>query len=1129
MKFKYRFILLLSLIFLTHNVFSLDHLNLVSVEKLQEKIKAVNDANNLDEASKNKLLDSYAKTSDYLELIKTSDKNRKVYNSSRINSPKKIKLLEEKFKKLDKDSDAEKVQSDDVILKTIKKISLSELEQQLASDSIKLTSVASKNSDLSLSHTNESQSLAEIRKNIITANTILEKKLEEKQLIPENSSAEQKQARQWRIDAQISSLRSQIKMWDEQLLSLPIRLQLLKIEKKISDQELNMIQSRFDLLQRKVDLKRDIELEKTQAAIRKEQIKAEGKHLLIQSLAQSNTLLSEQLSSKSKALSEYEFRDDETYKAIKKLSHQQANTKKKLEIAGLNQILGQMLFEQKKSLPDRKQFKNNIKQRQKLIAQSGLENLQHQDELEKVKHKKEYINHLLSAISPEVQAEIYDDVMELINTRQKLLEKAITIDEKYFKAIGEVDFAEIQYFKAVNTYSDLLDEHLFWLRSAPVLNLQILRNIPQQVTFFLAPSKWLDFVNEFITMVSTSFYILPGLLFFGFILFKKNHLNKLLINIGLKTRRISKDSLLHTFKAIFYTLLLAAPIPILLFIVGWQLSMLSDVSDFTFSIALGMQYISLPLFWLQTFHYMCLPGGLADIHFKWSATLISGLRYELRRLMITFLPIIFIAKILIYEVESTVSGGLVRIALILILITFTIFFYRLVKPKTGILHSIAGKNPDSYFVQYQTLWFITGLIIIFVLFGLIFGGYVYTAAQLIISLLYTAWLIFVIVILQQISVRWLLLTQRRYALNIAYEKRIEIAKKKSMDDNQQHDMPEHAMDIDEPEIDIVSLSEESIKLLNMVLFILGIVGLSAIWSGVLPALGFFEQFVLWHHTGLIDGVETIVPVTLWDLILALLIMVLTIVSAKRLPAIIEILLLQSASVSSGSRYTITTLVNYIIIGFGFFTIFKMLGAEWDKLQWLFAALSVGIGFGLQEIVANFISGIIILFERPIRVGDYVSVGDNEGVVSKIQIRATTILTRDRKELLVPNKEFITGQLLNWSLSDPTTRLILPVGVAYGSDIPLARKLLLEAAEENEQVLKEPNPQVLFFNFGDNSLDLQLRCFIDDVNARLKISSQINEAINMKFNAAHINIPFPQRDVHLDIKQPMDIVLNKKDT
>jgi len=156
----------------------------------------------------------------------------------------------------------------------------------------------------------------------------------------------------------------------------------------------------------------------------------------------------------------------------------------------------------------------------------------------------------------------------------------------------------------------------------------------------------------------------------------------------------------------------------------------------------------------------------------------------------------------------------------------------------------------------------------------------------------------------------------------------------------------------------------------------------------------------------------------------------------------------------------------------------------------------------------------------------VSVGDNEGVVSKIRIRATTILTKDRKELLVPNKEFITGQLLNWSLSDPVTRLILPIGIAYGSDIPLAREIILQAAQENEQVLKDPNPKVLFVSFGDNTLDLQLRCFIDDVDHRLKTISEINETINNKFSAAGINIAFPQRDVHLDIKQPIDIVLKK---
>lgn len=1127
MKFKYSVILLLSLFCLTNNVFSVDRLNLVSEKRLQEKIKTAEDAKNLDEKSKSRLIENYTKTLDYLELINTSDKKYDFYTSARINAPKQIKLLEKKLNELEKKPVSEKKQSDEEILNSIKKIPLSELEQKAESTSIILASITVKNSDLNQSLTKESQNLPEIRKKLITANTTLEKRIEDKQLIPEDSSADQKQASKWHIDAHVASLRSQIKMWDQQLQSQPVRLQLLKLEKEISDRELSSAQIQFDLLQKKIDLKRGIEIKKTQEIIRAEQIKAEGKHQLIQTLAESNTLLSDQITSKTKELIFLESRDDEVYKMSKAISLEQANTKKKLDIAGLNQILGQVLYEQKKALPNPKRYAKNIKKRQDLIAESGLNRIQYQEEFAKIKHKKDYISNLLINITPEIQETIYADLMALVNTRHTLLEKAINIDEKYLKAIVEIDFAERQFLKVVNTYSDFLDEHLFWLRSAPTFNLQNLKNIPEQTVFFLAPSKWISFVNDFIKMLSTSFYILPGLLFISFFMFKKNRVIKLLINTGLKTKRISSDSLLHTFKAFFYTLLLATPIPILLYIISWQLSSLADAFEFTYSMALGMGFIVLPLFWLQTFRYMCLPGGIAEVHFKWSNTIINGLRSEMLRLMITFLPVLFITALLISKGDASVNSGLGRVSLIMTLITFLIFFYRLLKPKTGLLHSIVDQNPNSFFAHYQTLLFVFGSLSIISLIGLTFAGYVYTAGHMTASLIFTLWLIFAMVILQQISVRWLLLTQRRYALNLAYEKRKALLKKKSMDEHQEHESPEHTIDFDEPEIDMVSLSEESSQLLNIVLFILGVAGLSAIWSNVLPALGFFDKFILWYYTGVVEGTEQILPITLWDLSLAVFIIVLTIMSAKRLPAIIEILLLQSSSISSGSRYTITTLVNYMIIGIGFFTVFNMLGAEWAKFQWLFAALSVGIGFGLQEIVANFISGIIILFERPIRVGDYVSVGENEGVVSKIQIRATTIMTRDRKELLVPNKEFITGQLLNWSLSDPTSRLIIPVGVAYGSDIPLARKLLLEAAEENESVLIEPNPQVLFYNFGDNTLDLQLRCFIGNVDYLLKTTSEINEAINKKFNAADINIAFPQRDVHLDIKQPLDIVINNK--
>jgi potassium efflux system protein len=185
---------------------------------------------------------------------------------------------------------------------------------------------------------------------------------------------------------------------------------------------------------------------------------------------------------------------------------------------------------------------------------------------------------------------------------------------------------------------------------------------------------------------------------------------------------------------------------------------------------------------------------------------------------------------------------------------------------------------------------------------------------------------------------------------------------------------------------------------------------------------------------------------------------------------------------------------------------------------------VGIGFGLQEIVANFISGIIVLFERPIRIGDVITIGDTDGTVTKIRSRATTIRNWDGKELLVPNKEFITGRLLNWSLSDQVTRVILSVGIAYGSDVRLAMRLLEEAARENENVLDDPAPSVIFETFGDNALGLLLRCFVDSTDLRFPTVSALNQAINDKFNAAGIVIAFPQRDLHLDTSRPLQVEL-----
>ncbi|OPZ14721.1 MAG: Mechanosensitive channel MscK precursor [candidate division BRC1 bacterium ADurb.BinA364] len=173
---------------------------------------------------------------------------------------------------------------------------------------------------------------------------------------------------------------------------------------------------------------------------------------------------------------------------------------------------------------------------------------------------------------------------------------------------------------------------------------------------------------------------------------------------------------------------------------------------------------------------------------------------------------------------------------------------------------------------------------------------------------------------------------------------------------------------------------------------------------------------------------------------------------------------------------------------------------------------------MQEFFANFVSGAIILFERPVRVGDIVTVGDISGRVTRINLRATTILDWDRKELIVPNKEFITGRVVNWTLTDQTARIVLPIGVAYGSNIARALELLLQCARSHPLVLQDPEPSAFFVEFGSSSLNLKLFCFLPNRDNYMKVVTELHLAIEKAFQEAGIAISYPQLDVHLDMKR-----------
>ena len=219
-------------------------------------------------------------------------------------------------------------------------------------------------------------------------------------------------------------------------------------------------------------------------------------------------------------------------------------------------------------------------------------------------------------------------------------------------------------------------------------------------------------------------------------------------------------------------------------------------------------------------------------------------------------------------------------------------------------------------------------------------------------------------------------------------------------------------------------------------------------------------------------------------------------------------------VERGIRLSVGRLVHYALILVGFLLALSTLGFEITKLTIILSALGVGIGFGLQGVVNNFVSGLILLFERPVRVGDMVEIGGRYATVKRIGLRSTIVTTFDEADLIIPNANMVNNEVTNWTLGNRRARVIIPVGVAYGSDVPLVIETLKACGRDNSYVAKKPEPQALFLCFGANSLDFELRVWVLNIDQRLMAKSQIHQEIDRRFREVKIEIAFPQRDLHL---------------
>lgn len=652
---------------------------------------------------------------------------------------------------------------------------------------------------------------------------------------------------------------------------------------------------------------------------------------------------------------------------------------------------------------------------------------------------------------------------------------------------------------------------------------------------------------------------------------------RLLRSAGLVSK-FRTDAFMHSARAVFDTLLLTLPLPALVWWLGWMLQSPVDQNTLAASTGSGFQISALVMLSLRLLQETVRRDGLGEAHFKWQKIMTRGLRVHLLWFIPTVVSMLFVSITLDVYGDETANSIIGRGAFTVAVIAFALFGYRETRLAARLAEaSQAAGMASNWLTKLRPSWAPLVVNIPLVLAVLAWSGFYYSALQLGTGLFKTLVLVLVLIVLHALLMRWLFIARRRLAVEDARRRRDQAINETKIAGQNSPPTDSTPPPVDEDKVNLPGISQQSQQLFRMATGIIVLLGLITIWGNVLPALRMLDRVQIWPEVRILNiSDESAIPileasgfggvspepgqaptendrpvsppsdaaaspplgspgglpmpsttiggsatgesetlrVTLVDLTMTVLILLATLIAIRNLPGLIEMILLQRLPLDASSRYALSTVIRYSIAIMGISIGLGTIGITWSSIQWLAAALTFGLAFGLQEIFANFISGLIILAERPIRIGDTVTVGTTSGTVTRIKMRATTITDFDRKELIIPNKSFITGDVINWTLSDPILRIVIPVGVSYGADVEKAEAILLDVAQKHPLVLTDPKPSVFFKNFGDSTLNFDLRVFIPSIDHFVSVRHSLHMQITKAFREAGVEIAFPQRDLHI---------------
>ncbi|MGN5142322.1 mechanosensitive channel MscK [Aeromonas caviae] len=810
---------------------------------------------------------------------------------------------------------------------------------------------------------------------------------------------------------------------------------------------------------------------------------------LVQKEQELNYQLSQQLISSTNSLNTLAQKNLQAKSMLERGTQTERNLNEQVQMLKGNLLLSRILYQlyqQLEAAPS-----TLVKNLEEQIADLHLAQFELSQQRDQLFQKNQYLDNLIASSGETVSDEDRASLAKLIDTRIGLLDQLNRqMDAQLTNAIS-LQLTQQQLTRVYASIEFTLQQHIFWVSSNKPIDAKWFITWPAQA--FKQASDWVlkpDWSGWGDMLLAVSLLALPLLLVGGLLLWKRGTLLERQKKIVKDLGRFRQDSQWHTPRALLFTVLQRLPGTLFILAAGLLLAYCGLLSpklifQITLNLALGYLVFSVYLSVMR-------PGGIGETHFRMPRDELQAKRNSMRYLWLPLLPLIMLSTKAVVE-PSSLGNDVIGQGMTMLLLGLTAY---LVLP-------ISRARIKGEASMLQTLTAVSLALAPVALMVLAALGYYYTALKLTGRLIESFYLIIIWGLVYRTALRGLELAARR----LAYRRAVAKREHKTQED------AEGGEAIEEQPMDLEEVSQQSLRLTRIMLLLVFGVAFYWLWSDLVAVFTYLDSVVLWHKSEGTGANAVLYPISLSDVLTGLFVFGAALSLARNLPGLLEVLVLSKLRLAQGTAYAFTTMLNYALIGVGSLTALAMLGVQWEKLQWLAAGLSVGIGFGMQQIVSNFISGIIILFERPVRIGDTVTIGTISGTVNKIRIRSTTLTDFDRKEV-IPNQQLMIERLINWSLSDTVTRVIARVGVAYGSDLDLTRKLLMQAAMENSRVLKDPAPIVYFLTFGPSTLDHELRFFVSELGDRNPAIDELNRRIDVLFREHGIEIAFNQMDVYI---------------